>query len=255
MPTGLRCTYSNYLKLTDLLAMQRPLSSPVAHDELMFITVHQSYELWFKLLLFELADARDHLLAGNAREPRVRLRRCCLIDRTLPGFFDVLDSMDAPDFECFRGVLGSASGAQSAQFAEIECLSGLCDPSSLRHPGRFTNDETARLRRRLTEPTVWDGFLKVLAKNGFDASCRESRLTAYVEIARNRQQHAALWDLMEALLDHDQAWSTWRARHALAVERQIGAKTGTAGSSGATYLHHHVPKRFYPELLELRTLL
>ena len=255
MPARTRLDYSSYLRLVDLLATQRPLSSPAAHDELMFITVHQSYELWFKLQLFELADARDQLLAGRTREPRDRLQRCCVIDRMLPGFFNVLDTMSAPDFEPFRNALGSASGAQSAQFAEIECLSGLRHPSPVGHLGRFTDAEAERLRCRLEEPTVWDGFLSVLARSGFDASCRESRLAAYVEIARKRQRHAALWELMEALLDHDQAWSMWRARHALAVERQIGAKRGTGGSAGAAYLHRHQERSFYPELLEMRTYL
>jgi tryptophan 2,3-dioxygenase len=255
MPAHDSLTYSSYLRLAALLAQQRPRSSPAAHDELMFITVHQAYELWFKLLLFELTDARDQLLGGGTLAARNRLERCRVIDHMLPGYFDVLDTMAAPDFRAFRGTLGTASGAQSAQFLEIEYLSGPRDPGPPRHVGRFTGAETMRLRRRLAEPTVWDGFITALGKTGFEVSSHEHRLAAYLEIAGNREQYAALWDLIEALVDHDQAWSMWRARHALTVERQIGARQGSGGSAGAAYLNLHRQRRFYPELWELRTLL
>lgn len=243
-----RLDYSGYLKLPDLLAQQQPLSSPVAPDELMFITVHQTCELWFKLLIYELTDARDQMMAGNALGARDRMRRCCVIGRLLTGHLDVIDTMTPVGFERFRQALGSGSGAQSAQFMEIEYLSGLRDPGPLEHPGRYTDAELTRLRRRLAEPTIWDGFLDVLAKAGLDTSSRGSRSAAFAEISRNREQYPQLCDLLEALLDHDQAWSMWRARHALTVERQIGGKPGTGGSAGAGYLHQHRHRRFYPEL-------
>ena len=248
-------TYTSYLRLGDLLAQQQPRSSPIAHDELMFITVHQASELWFKLLLFELGDARDLMMAGDIVRSRDRLWRCCLVGHLLLDHFDVLDTMAASDFGRFRQGLGAASGVQSAQFAEIECLSGLRDPCPLHDPGRFTGDELAQLRRRLAEPTVWDGFVNALAKAGFDVSSRERRSAAYGKIAGNRERYPALWDLMEALLDHDQVWSMWRARHVLAVERQIGAKQGTGGTGGSAYLAGRQQRRFYPELWELRTRL
>ena len=248
-------TYSTYLRLTDLLAQQRPRSSPAAHDELMFITVHQASELWFKLLLFELGDARDLMLAGHIAEPRDRLRRCRVIVRLLADQFDVLDTMAPADFKRFRHGLGRASGVQSAQFAEIERLSGLRDSGPLKALDRFSGTELARLRRRLTEPTVWDGFINVLAKAGFDVSSAECRSAAYVKIAENPGQYTVLWDLMEALLDHDQTWSMWRTRHLMAVARQIGARQGTSGTAGFAYLADHQQRRFYPELWELGTRL
>jgi tryptophan 2,3-dioxygenase len=197
-------TYSTYLRLTDLLAQQRPRSCPAAHDELMLITVHQASELWFKLLLFELGDARDLMLAGHIAEPRDRLRRCRVIVRLLADQFDVLDTMAPADFGRLRHALGAASGVQSAQFAGIECLSGLRDSGPPADPDRFSGAEFARLRRRLAEPTVWDGFINVLAKAGFDVSSAGYRSAAYAEIAENPGQHPVLWDPMEALLDHDQ---------------------------------------------------
>jgi tryptophan 2,3-dioxygenase len=220
-------TYSDYLRLPDLLGQRHPRSTE--HDELLFITVHQSCELWFRQILTELIAARDDMLAGESYTPRQRLRRCHAIERVLAGHFDVLDTMAPPDFLRFRGALGSASGAQSTQFRQIELLSGRCK----------------------REPTVWDGFLAVLTKAGFLVATKADRAEAYQEIAANRADHDALWELAEALLDHDQAWSMFRQRHILTVERQIGRRPGTAGTSGATSLTGR--DRFYPELWELRS--
>jgi tryptophan 2,3-dioxygenase len=222
-------TYSEYLHLPDLLGQRHPRSSE--HDELLFITVHQACELWFRQILTELTAARDGMLDGESYVPRLRLRRCQAIERMLAGHFDVLDTMAPPDFLRFRGALGSASGAQSTQFRRIERLSGWCD----------------------REPTVWDGFLAVLAKSGFLVATGAERAGAYREIAANRADHEALWELAEALVDHDQAWSMFRQRHILTVERQIGRKPGTAGTSGAAGLTGR--DRFYPELWELRSKL
>jgi tryptophan 2,3-dioxygenase len=217
--------------------------------------VHQVFELWLKLLLFELAAARDEMLAGRARAPRVRLARCHAIERVLLAQFDVLDSMAAPEFVQFRGVLGTASGAQSVQFLEVEFLSGVKDPRYGEHRTWLTPAEHELLQRRLAEPGLWDGFLAVLRRAGFDVSTRQRRSAAYLTIARDREKHGALWDLLEAMLGHDQSWWLWRARHALAVERQIGAKRGTGHSTGATYLQTRLAQRFYPELWEMRTQL
>jgi tryptophan 2,3-dioxygenase len=238
-----RLTYSSYLRLDRLLGLQRPRSAPMVPDELLFIVVHQVFELWLKLLLFELSQARDDMLAGEIMAPRSRLQRCCGIERMLLEQFDVLDSMAPPDFMRFRDALGTASGAQSAQFLEVEFLSGLKDPCFTEHRDWLTTAERDLLWRRLA----------VLDKAGFDVSTRAERTSAYRAIAKDRDRHAALWDLQEALIGHDQAWSMWRARHALTVERQIGAKTGTGGSSGATHLRSRFALRFYPELWELRS--
>ena len=115
--------------------------------------------------------------------------------------------------------------------------------------------EQVRLRARLDEPSLWDGYLALLDRAGFDVSTVESRFTAYRTIAHDREQFGALWDLAEALVEHDQAWSLWRARHVLMAERQIGTKPGTGGSAGGAYLRSRIELRFYPELWELRTVL
>jgi tryptophan 2,3-dioxygenase len=248
-------TYGEYLRLADLLAAQVPESDPPAHDELLFITIHQVYELWFQLLLAELTDARDRMLAGEAYLPRVRLARCIAVERVLVAQVDVIDSMTPQDFLVFRSKLAPASGFQSAQFREIEFLSGLRDPLYLRRFRGLTSIERDRLERRLNEPSLWDGYLELLRHNGFRVDEREERFAAYLEIANDRERYGPLWDLAESLVDHDQAWSLWRARHVLMAERQIGTKPGTGGSAGGAYLRSRIDLRFYPELWELRSQL
>lgn len=225
----MRLTYSDYLRLPDLLDQCRPRSAE--HDELLFITVHQACELWFRQIIAELTAARDDLLAGETYAPRLRLRRCATIERVLAGHFDVLDTMAPPDFLRFRGALGSASGAQSTQFRRIERLSA----------------------RGEAGPGVWDGFLAVLEKAGFAVATTGERTAAYREIAADRREYESLWELTESLVDHDQAWSLFRQRHVHTVERQIGRRPGTAGTSGAPGLMAR--GHFYPELWELRSTL
>jgi tryptophan 2,3-dioxygenase len=248
-------TYGAYLRLGELLDQQLPESDPPAHDELLFITIHQVYELWFKLLLAELSDARDRMLAGESYLPRVRLERCHTIERVLVNQVDVIDTMTPQDFLAFRNKLAPASGFQSTQFREIEFLSGLKDPGYLSRFRGLSDVERLRLQRRLDEPSLWDGYLAVLAKEGFDISTADERFSAYLRIARDRSRYGHLWDLAEALVDHDQAWSLWRARHVLMAERQIGTKAGTGGSAGGAYLRSRIELRFYPELWEMRSRL
>ncbi|GII88933.1 tryptophan 2,3-dioxygenase [Sphaerisporangium siamense] len=231
-------TYGDYLRLPDLLDQLRPVSVPVEHDELLFITAHQACELWFRQLITELTDARDRMLAGDGHLPRLRLRRCHVIARLLASQFDVLDTMAPPDFLRFRGALGRASGSQSAQFHQIELLSGARPPAG-----------------QEGGPTLWDGFLAVLAKAGFAVATGRERQAALLELAGDREHHAELWELAEALVEHDQTWSAFRFRHMLTVERQIGRKPGTAGTPGATHLADRHRDRFYPELWELRVSL
>jgi tryptophan 2,3-dioxygenase len=225
----MRLTYSDYLRLPDLLDQRRPRSAE--HDELLFITVHQACELWFRQILTELTAARDDLLAGETCPPRLRLRRCATIERLLAGHFDVLDTMAPADFLSFRDALGSASGAQSTQFRRIERLSAGSE----------------------SEPGVWDGFVAVLAKAGFPVATRAERGEACREIALDRREYGPLWELAESLVDHDQAWTMFRQRHVHTVERQIGRRPGTAGTSGAPGLVAR--GHFYPELWELRSVL
>ncbi len=250
---GGRLTYGDYLQLSGLLDAQVPESDPAAHDELLFITIHQVYELWFKLILHELTDARDRLLAGETYLPRVRLERCLAIQRVLVGQVDVIDTMTPQDFLRFRNKLSPASGFQSAQFREIEFLSGLKDPTYLQRFRGLSELETARLNRRLEEPSVWEAFLITLEKAGFAVAGHEDRIASLLTISRDREHHGRFWDLAETMIAHDQAWSLWRARHVLMAERQIGTKAGTGGSAGGAYLRSRVELRFYPELWELRS--
>ena len=248
-------TYGSYLRIPQLLDQQHPASDPEAHDELLFITIHQVYELWFKLLLHELDDARDQMLQGDAYTPRVRLTRCHAIMRVLVGQVDVIDTMTPQDFLQFRNRLAPASGFQSVQFREVEFISGMKDPGYLKRFRGLTDDERDRLTARLEEPSLWDGFLTALRHAGFKTDTEDQRVEAYKAIAADRADHGQLWDLAEALVDHDQLLSMWRARHVLMAERQIGTKPGTGGSAGGAYLRSRVELRCYPELWELRSLL
>jgi tryptophan 2,3-dioxygenase len=243
-------TYGDYLKLPELLSLQQLLSDPPVHDELLFIVVHQAYELWFKQLLFELESVRDRLFEGDPERARHYLTRVHAIERVLIEHLEVLETMSPQDFLDFRDHLAPASGFQSAQFRELEFLSGLKD-------GRFLEDlaaspeERARLERRLGEPTLWDGFCALLEANGLPmpADDEERRMSSLVAMAKEQTE---LFAVSEALLDHDEALARWRALHVLMVEREIGAKRGTGGSSGVEYLRTTLGKRFFPELWGLR---
>jgi tryptophan 2,3-dioxygenase len=241
-PTTTSLTYGTYLRLPQLLGQQLPQAA-AAHDEHLFITVHQVHELWFKQLLVELTDARDRMLAGENAVALRRLRRCHEIERALLGTLELLDTMAPRDFREFRGALGTASGGQSAQFHEIEALSAHRDPTHRDRPRRMrwlTRAERARLDRRLLEPTLWDGFLAALA--GLPGAGRTAAFRG----------EGPLGELADALLGHDEGWARWRARHVRVVERQLGGERGTAGSSGAAYLRGRSEERFFPRLWEAR---
>jgi tryptophan 2,3-dioxygenase len=258
---GARLTYGSYLRLEQLLASQQLESEPAAHDELLFITIHQVYELWFKQLLHEATAARDAMMSTGTTgtdENRVwwaqhLLQRMHVIERVLVQQVDVLETMTPQDFLEFRQALAPASGFQSVQFRELEFLSGAKDPSFVERFRGLTAAETQRLRTRLAEPTLWDAFLHVLESRGLpvgdDAQVTESvRRTAH-----DRSRYADVWALAEALLQHDELAAAWRARHVVMVERMIGTKTGTGGSSGANYLRSRLDLRYFPLLWELRS--
>jgi tryptophan 2,3-dioxygenase len=226
-----------------LLQLQQGMSQE--HDELLFIVAHQVYELWFKVALFELEATRDRIDADDIFFARHYLRRVHVIERLLVEQIEVLETMSPQDFLAFRWQLAPASGFQSVQFREIEFLSGLKEPKYLARI-EATTEEAARLRRRLDEPSLDDAFRSLVRRRGSPS---------LVEVFKDRERHGELFDLCEALLDHDEAFAHWRARHVLMVERQIGAKTGTGGSSGAEYLRTTLGKRFYPELWDVRSQL
>ena len=227
-------SYGSYLHVPDLLALQQLRSDPPAHDELLFIVVHQVYELWFKELLFELESARDAMFGSDVVRATHLLQRTHEIERVLVEQVAVLETMSPPDFLEFRSNLSPASGFQSVQFREIEIVSGLKDSRIASHLGE-NDDERGRLERRLGEPTLWDAFCSLLSERGYAMPDDDvdARLDALVRVTRERGE---LFALAEALLTHDELFAMWRLRHVLMVERQIGSKTGTGGSSGSTYL-------------------
>jgi tryptophan 2,3-dioxygenase len=240
----------------ELLALQRPESEPAAHDEQLFIVVHQVYELWFKELLFELETARDLISSGDTQRALHLLDRVHRIEHVLIEQIPVLESMSPQDFLEFRTHLAPASGFQSVQFREIEFLSGLKDERYVRRLSGQT-DGSANLRRRLAEPTLWDAFCALLRSRGLPMPADDpaARRRSLVVMAGDRATFGDLFDLSEALVGHDEAFALWRLRHVLMVERQIGSKTGTGGTTGASYLRRTLDKRFYPALWELRSYL
>ena len=245
-------TYGSYLRLAELLSQQVLTSRPPVHDEMLFIVVHQTYELWFKELLHELTGARDALSDPTSGLARQLLRRVHVIDRLLVSQVDVLETMTPQDFGEFRTALAPASGFQSVQFRELEFLSGAKDPGFVRRFRSLTDGERARLTARLAEPTLWDAYVDLLAARGLPVGSDTEILAALAAVAGDRQHHDDLWELAEDLLTHDELAALWRARHVQMVERQIGTKSGTGGSTGAPYLHGRVPLRYYPLLWELR---
>jgi tryptophan 2,3-dioxygenase len=249
---GGRLTYGSYLRLPQLLAQQQPLVIPPAHDELLFITVHQAYELWFKQMLHELTAARDAMSVAQTWRARHLLHRAHVIERLLVSHVDVLETMTPQDFLEFRAALAPASGFQSVQFRELEFLSGRKEPKFVNRFRALTDEERERLGRRLAEPSLWDSYLDLLRSAGLKADTDEAILASLVTIAKDRASHDALWQLAEDLLTHDELAGLWRARHVQMVERQIGTKSGTGGSTGAPYLRKRVPIRYYPLLWELR---
>jgi tryptophan 2,3-dioxygenase len=248
-------TYGSYLRVPELISQQVPQAVPQVHDELLFITVHQAYELWFKQLLHELSAARDLMAKDETWRARQLLRRSHVIERLLVSQIDVLETMTPQDFLEFRSVLAPASGFQSVQFRELEFLSGAKDARYIARFRALTDSERERLHRRLAEPSLWDAFAGLLASRGLPAETDEQVMSSLVEVARDRASHDDLWQLAEDLLTHDEMAGLWRARHVQMVERQIGTKSGTGGSTGAPYLHRRVPLRYYPLLWELRDCL
>jgi tryptophan 2,3-dioxygenase len=252
---GGRLTYGGYLQLARLLDSQRLQSDPPAHDELLFITVHQVYELWFQQLLHEAETARDAIFAGETWWAQHLLSRMHVVERVLVQQVEVLETMTPQDFLEFRQKLAPASGFQSVQFRELEFLSGAKDPSFVRLFRGLSEQESARLRRRLDEPTLWDAFVAHVAARGLAADDDAALLASLRTAAHDRSAYGDVWELAESLLQHDELAAAWRARHVTMVERMIGTKAGTGGSSGAEYLRGRLPVRYYPLLWELRSQL
>jgi tryptophan 2,3-dioxygenase len=251
---GGRLSYGSYLRVSELLSLQTLLSDPLAHDELLFIVVHQAYELWFKQIVFELESVRDLLDKRDMLGALHLLKRVHAIEGVMIEHIGVLESMSPQDFLEFRHNLAPASGFQSAQFREIEFISGLKDERYLNRL-LLSDDDHERLKRRLDEPTLWDSFCALLEAGGLPmpADDKETRLKSLLRMTRERDAFGDEFYVAEALLDHDEQFALWRLHHVLMVERQIGTKSGTGGSAGSPYLRTTLDKRFYPELWELRS--
>ena len=270
VPQGEQLTYSSYLKVPELLSLQHPQSLPEHHDELLFIIVHQTYELWFKELLHDLDAVVANLQAAGAN-PKSRdevyeaarlLRRCTEITRVLVEQFTILETMLPTHFLAFRGKLEPASGFQSEQFRELEFLCGLKDAKMLRYH-RPTPEAHALLERRLRELSLHDVFFDALRAmgtlhvddNATDRERFDARARAVLSLYRDERSHRDWIDVCERLTEFDQLVVSWRLRHIQLVERVIGVRMGTGGSAGASYLKLTLDKKFFPELWEARTLL
>ena len=266
-------TYGSYLRLPQLLDAQHLESDPPAHDELLFITIHQVYELWFQQLLHEVEAVRDTMLgAAGTREGRGQeggtreggdqlwrarhlMNRVHVIARVLVQQVDVLETMTPQDFLEFRQRLAPASGFQSVQFRELEFLSGAKDEGYVDRFRGLTATERDHLRRRLAEPSLWDAFLALLTARGLGVSSDEQITDSLRTIAYDRSTHGDLWAMAEALILHDELAAAWRARHVVMVERMIGSRTGTGGSTGSAYLRSRLELKYYPLLWDLRSAL
>ena len=244
-------SYNKYLRVQDLINLQDLLSDPAHHDELLFITVHQAYELWFKQILHELDAAIQFLEEDRLPAATRAIDRIVDIEKLLVQQIHILESMTPISFLAFRDQLNPASGFQSMQFREIEFSSGLKDERILRE---FKEDQFAfeRLQSRMDRPSLADVFYQVLERRGFDVS---DRGRAVLEILTHFESRYEEFQLSEALMEHDEYFSLWRSHHIKMVERMVGAKRGTGGSEGIGYLKTTLDKKFFPEIWEARTYL
>lgn len=249
-PAGM--TYADYLKLDQLLTAQQPLSN--LHDEMLFIVIHQTKELWMKEMLHELVLAIRLIGEDRLAEAYKAMARISRIQAVMTLSWDVLSTLTPVDYLKFRDVLGTSSGFQSAQFREIEFRLGLKDSRFLEHHEEGTPAH-ARLKAALEEPSLREAAIDALSRAGFDLRERSDQAlaAAWLHVYRDADRWFELYELAEKLVDIDDALAGWRHKHVLTVERIIGNKPGTGGSAGAPYLRSTLDKRVFPELWALRT--
>ncbi len=259
---GTELTYGRYLKIDELLELQQCVSDPPEHDEHLFIVIHQVYELWFKQILHELDRFVAHVDDDHPHRGMHQLKRVLKILKTVVAQVDVLETMTPLDFLSFRSRLEGASGFQSVQFRELEFLLGHKDRGHLeRLLGLTAHPE--RIQRRFDEPSVWDAWLAFLARAGhrIPAEVLERDVTEPVQphpgvqaaLVAIYRDDPALAEICEALTDMDEGLMEWRYRHVMMVQRTIGARTGTGGSSGAAYLRTTLFRPAFPDLWEIRS--
>ena len=257
-------TYSSYLKIDELLALQQPRTGQEEHDEMLFIIIHQVYELWFKQILHETRRLQRVLVANDLSKCLATLKRILTILKTLVSQIDILETMTPVSFNSFRMRLESASGFQSYQFRELEFILGKKSRRMIEHHPEGTAGRD-NLERLWHEPTLFDSFLRFLAANGcrVPADALERDVTAPIEPSPKLQ--ASLLEIYqtqptvslvcELLVDLDEGLQEWRYRHVKMVERTIGAKPGTGGSEGAAYLRTTLFQPLFPDLWAVRTQL
>jgi len=254
-------TYGNYLRIEELLSLQHPRSEGPEHDELLFIIIHQVYELWFKELLHEFDRVNDLLTADEPYRAQHTLKRILTILKVMVAQLDILETMTPLEFLSFRARLEAASGFQSDQFRQIEFALGAKNKGAL---ARFPEHSRAleALTKRYHAPTVWDAFLRYLAREGYPVppSLLSRDVTVppqpspevqqvLIDVYRRDVKNA---ELCERLVDLDEGLQEWRYRHVKMVERTIGMKPGTGGSSGAAYLATTVGNPLFPDLWQIR---
>lgn len=260
-------TYGGYLRLDRLLDAQRPLSDPPHHDEMLFIVQHQVAELWMKLIIHELAAAISHIRADSLDPCFKILARVKQVQDQLFQMWGVLATLTPSEYQQFRGVLGSASGFQSVQYRTIEFLLGNKNADLLEiyehEPKGYDT-----LRRVLESPSLYDEFLHYLARRGHavpedlierdwsQPHVRDARLLpVFRKIYENPDEHWDSYEMCEKLVDIEENFQLWRFRHMKTVERIIGHKKGTGGSSGVKFLKQALDLTFFPELIDVRTQL
>jgi tryptophan 2,3-dioxygenase len=258
-------TYADYLRLDLLLSAQCPRSSPEHHDELLFIIQHQTSELWLKLLIHELVAARREVQADQLEPAFKILARVGQVQRMLFEQWSVLETLTPSEYLSFREVLGAASGFQSHQYRAVEFLLGNKDAKALL-PHRHTPEIHAWLEELLQAPSLYDEFLRHLARRGLpvpqarverDFTLPYERHPAVVAVFRTiyeaPDQYWDGYEMAEKLVDLEQRFQLWRFRHMLTVKRIIGGRPGTGGSSGVSFLQKALEQTFFPELWDVRT--
>jgi tryptophan 2,3-dioxygenase len=258
-------TYGSYLDLERILSAQHPLSD--RHDEMLFIVIHQTKELWLKQAIRELHLSRILVRADSLMEVHKSLSRVSRIQAVMTLSWEVLATMTPSDYSSFRHVLGTSSGFQSAQFREFEYLLGVKEGAHLRFQEEGSAPHDALLAA-LGSPSLWDEANAALARAGFDLPAdalerdwaepyrpKPGVEAAWTQVYRDPHRHWPFYQLAEKLVDLDDALSAWRQKHVLTVERIIGAKRGTGGTAGVAYLQSTLGKRAFPELWSLRTQL
>jgi len=258
-------TYGRYLALDTLLAAQHPISG--RHDEMLFVIIHQTKELWLKQIIFELEQALA-LVGDDGLVPAYKgLARVSRIQAVMTLSWDVLATMTPADYSRFREVLGSSSGFQSAQFRQVEFMLGLKDKSHLKHQG-VDSAERQAMQDALNAPSLWDEANRAAARAGLAIPAEtlerdwsepyapsQAVEDAWASVYRDTEKWWELYQLAEKLVDVDDAMASWRHKHVVTVERVIGGKRGTGGTAGVPYLQSTLSKRAFPELWSLRTQL